>query len=152
MTDSILSSTKKILGIDEANTSFDLDILLHINSVFSTLDQLGVGPAGGFSITGADELWATFLAGDLRLNSVKTYMYLRVRMLFDPPQTSFLLNALQEQIRELEWRLANTADPVTTISTDETVWITNDYEPLPTGIESGDVAIDPNSGDVWRIV
>lgn len=106
MSDSILTSTKKILGIDAAYEQFDLDIITHINSVFSTLSQLGIGPVGGFMIEDATPVWSDFLNNDINLNSVKTYVYLRVRLLFDPPTTSYLITALNEQVRELEWRLS----------------------------------------------
>lgn len=102
---SILTSTKKILGIEETYTPFDVDILMHINSVFSTLNQLGIGPEIGFMIEDSDAVWEDFLGADPRLNSVKTYVYLRVRLLFDPPTTSYLIEALNKQILELEWRL-----------------------------------------------
>jgi len=105
MTESILTSTKKNLGIEESYTAFDPDIILHINSVFSTLNQLGIGPIDGFAIDDATAVWSYFLEGDLRLNSVKTYIYLRVRMLFDPPTTGYFVSAVQKQIEELEWRL-----------------------------------------------
>lgn len=105
MIQSILSSVKKTLNIDPSYTAFDEDLLFHINSVFSTLNQLGLGPEGGFRIEDATTDWASFLGNDLRLNDVKTYVFLRVRLLFDPPGTSFLITAMQEQIKELEWRL-----------------------------------------------
>lgn len=105
MSNSILTSTKKILGIEATDTDFDIDILMHINSVFATLNQLGIGPEQGFAIEDAVPTWDTFLGTDKRLNSVKTYVYLRVRMLFDPPQTSYLIEALDRQREELEWRL-----------------------------------------------
>ena len=105
MTDSILNSTKKVLGIAEDYAEFDLDIVLHINSVFSTLRQLGIGPAEGFMIEDDDITWDSFLRGDKRFNAIKTYVYLRVRLLFDPPISSFAVTAMQEQIKELEWRL-----------------------------------------------
>ena len=105
MTDSILNSTKKVLGIAEDYTEFDLDIVLHINSVFSTLRQLGIGPAEGFMIEDDDITWDSLLRGDKRFNAIKTYVYLRVRLLFDPPISSFAVTAMQEQIKELEWRL-----------------------------------------------
>lgn len=104
MSDSILLSTKKILGLEEDYTEFDVDILTHINSAFTTLQQLGIGPPEGFSIEDEDALWADFLT-DERLNSVKTYVYLRVRLLFDPPTTSYLIESLSKQAHELEWRL-----------------------------------------------
>lgn len=102
---SILTSTKKILGIDASYDVFDVDIITHINSVFSTLNQLGIGPTAGFMIEDDTAEWDAFLENDLRLNAVKTYVYLRVRMLFDPPQTSFHIAAMEKQIQELEWRL-----------------------------------------------
>lgn len=105
MEQSILTSTKKVLGITEEYTVFDLDIITHINSAFSTLTQLGVGPAEGFMITGADETWDAFIAEDFQYNSVKSYVYLKTRQLFDPPQTSYLISAVERQIQELEWRL-----------------------------------------------
>lgn len=105
MSDSILNTTKKILGIEADYTAFDPDILIHINSVFSTLYDLGIGPEDGFAIDDAAATWDSFLNGDKRLNSVKTYVYLRVRLLFDPPTTSYLINSMKEQVQELEWRI-----------------------------------------------
>jgi hypothetical protein len=103
--DSILTSVKKVLGLDASYTAFDEDLILHINSVFSTLNQLGIGPDDGFAIEDATDTWDDFLVGDLRKNSVKTYMYLKVRLLFDPPTTSFTQEAMKQQAQELEWRL-----------------------------------------------
>lgn len=105
MSNSILDSTKKALGLDAAYTAFDVDILMHINTVFSTLQQLGIGPAEGFMIEDSAATWDTYLGNNLTLNSVKSYMYLRVRLLFDPPSTSYHLTAMKDQITELEWRL-----------------------------------------------
>lgn len=103
--DSILDSTKKILGLDPEYDVFDVDIISHINSAFFTLNQLGVGPAEGFMITDNTTPWTWFSEGIGNLNAVKTYVYLRVRLLFDPPQTSFAISAMEKQIQELEWRL-----------------------------------------------
>ena len=105
MSDSILVTTKKILGLDVSYTAFDIDIILHINSVFGTLNQLGIGPENGFIIEDNTSMWSDFLESDLKLNAVKTYTYLKVRLLFDPPATSFHITAMENQIRELEWRL-----------------------------------------------
>jgi hypothetical protein len=102
---SILTSIKKNLNIEEDDTDFDQDIMLHINSVFTTLADVGVGDAAGFMIEDSSAEWDDFLAADPRLNSVKTYIYLRVRLLFDPPQTSYLVDALKEQATEILWRL-----------------------------------------------
>lgn len=118
--DSILKSTKKVLGIEDTYTAFDVDIVMHINSVFSTLEQLGIGPVGGFYIEDATPTWSAFLGTDPRLSSVKTYVYLRVRMLFDPPGTSYLIDSLEKQARELEWRLNTRRE--------ETEWV--DPDPL----------------------
>ncbi|QKY79407.1 hypothetical protein SEA_AFLAC_15 [Gordonia phage Aflac] len=105
MSESILNSTKKILGIDEDYDAFDMDVILHINSALSTLNQLGLGPEEGFMIEDESAEWGDLLEDDMRLNSVKSLVYLKVRLMFDPPSTSFALTAMQEQIRELEWRL-----------------------------------------------
>jgi hypothetical protein len=105
MSASILDSTKKILGLEADYTAFDLDILTHINSVFSDLQQLGIGPVEGFAIEDASAEWDDFLEGNVLMNSVKTYMYLRVRLLFDPPTASFHISSLKEQQTALEWRL-----------------------------------------------
>lgn len=123
MSDSILNNTKKILGIAEDYNAFDPDIIIHINSVFSVLHQLGIGPDNGFMIEDASVTWNDFIGNDNRLNAVKTYVYLRVRILFDPPTTSYLINAMNEQCRELEWRINVTregdkwTDPVTHLHT-----------------------------------
>jgi hypothetical protein len=105
MESSILNSTKKVLGIAEDYAAFDEDIIMHINTAFSTLAQLGVGPAEGFMIEDDTAVWADFIATDFQFNSVKSYIFLRVRLLFDPPTTSYLLSAYEKQIEELEWRL-----------------------------------------------
>jgi hypothetical protein len=122
MEQSILISTKKILGIADNYTVFDLDIITHINSAFSTLTQLGVGPAEGFMIQGVDEEWTDFVADDLQYNSVKSYVFLKTRQLFDPPQTSYLISAVERQIQELEWRL--------NVHREETGWVDPDPDLL----------------------
>jgi hypothetical protein len=105
VTGSILDDVKKVLGLDTSYTAFDRDVILHINGVFSTLNQLGIGPDDGYMIEDDTATWDAFIGSDLRLNSVKHYVILRVRMLFDVPGTSFAIDAMKEQIRELEWRL-----------------------------------------------
>ena len=121
MTDSILDSTKKVLNLDADYTSFDQDIIMHINAAFSTLNQLGVGPQSGFMIEDNEAVWFDFLAGDLRLNNVKTYVYLRVRMLFDPPTIGYLVDAMQKQIDELEWRINVQRESIAWTDPDELV-------------------------------
>ena len=106
MEPSILHSVKKVLGIAEEYTVFDQDILIHINTALSTLTQLGVGPPTGFTVDDAADEWDDFFdPTDHQYNAIKSYVYLRVRMLFDPPQTSYLIEAQQKQLEELEWRL-----------------------------------------------
>jgi len=105
MEPSILISTKKILGISANYVAFDLDILTHINAAFSILNQLGVGPDEGFFVVDDTAIWSDFLVPDNQMNLVKTYVFLKVRMLFDPPATSFLIEAANRQIQEYEWRL-----------------------------------------------
>lgn len=111
MSESILISVKRILGMDEQYTVFDLDVMTHINSVFNTLTQLNVGPKNGFMIEDASAKWEDFLGNDINLNAVKSYVCLRVKVLFDPPSTSFHLSAIENQCREMEWRLSVYADP-----------------------------------------
>lgn len=106
MEDRILASTKKVLGVPEDYTAFDLDIMTHINAAFSVLTQLGVGPAEGFFIDGEDPVWSDFITDPITLNMVKTYVYLKTRILFDPPTTSFLIEALNKQIAEYETRIS----------------------------------------------
>lgn len=105
MEQSILTSTKKILGLEATYTAYDLDIITHINSVFSTLNELGIGPVNGYMIGDAGDLWVDFLGATLKPSAVKTYVFLRVRLLFDPPATSFHTTALLEEVKQLEWRL-----------------------------------------------
>lgn len=105
MSDSILTSTKKLLGLAEDYDAFDLDVITYINSAFSTLQQLGIGPEEGFMITDATPTWEDFLGADLRLNSAKQYVVLKVRLVFDPPDSGFAIAAMEKQIEELGWRL-----------------------------------------------
>ena len=103
--ESILTSIKKLLGIGEDYTQFDTDIIIHINSVLMVLTQLGVGPSEGFMISDEYSTWEDFIGNKPYLNSVKTYMHLRVRLLFDPPLSSAALESLKKQADEFEWRL-----------------------------------------------
>ena len=105
MTNSILTSIKKLLGITEEYTHFDPDIIMHINSVFMVLSQLGVGPVSGFSISDATAVWSDFLPDGANLQAVKSYVYQKVKLLFDPPQSSAVLDAMKQSVSEFEWRL-----------------------------------------------
>lgn len=113
-TTSILTSIKKLLGLTEDDTSFDTDITIHINSAFMILNQLGVGPLQGFSISDKSATWEDYLGTDKNFESIKTYVYLKTRVVFDPPTSSTLLDALTRNISELEWRLQVAADLSTT--------------------------------------
>lgn len=120
--ESILTSIKKLLGPNEGYTQFDADIIMHINSVFAVLTQMGVGPAKGFSITDEDQEWKDFLPGDPpNFAMVKSYMYLKVKLLFDPPISSAAIESINQQIKELEWRLYEEADPTENSSGEEVI-------------------------------
>lgn len=104
--ESILTSIKKLLGITEEYEHFDLDIIIHINSVFMILNQLGIGPVNGFSISDKNATWDEFLPTDNKnFEAVKSYMSLKVKLLFDPPMSSAVIEAMKQMISELEWRL-----------------------------------------------
>lgn len=105
MEQSILKSVKKILGVAADDESFDLDILTFINSAFSTLHQLGIGPNDGFMIEDDTAVWDDFIGTDPLRSQVKTYVYLKTRVSFDPPTTSYAIGAIEKQIEELEWRM-----------------------------------------------
>jgi hypothetical protein len=105
MEESILKSTKKILGLADNYTAFDQDVITHINATFSILDQLGVGPEGGFMVEDEATVWGDYAVPPNQLHLIKTYVFLKVRLLFDPPSTSFLIDAITKQISEYEWRL-----------------------------------------------
>ena len=103
--DSILTSIKKMLGMTEDYTEFDTDLIIHINSVFSALTQIGVGPPEGFMIEDESSEWNDFIGTESKWNFVKTYVYLKVRLLFDPPNSGSVMESINNQIKELEWRL-----------------------------------------------
>lgn len=105
MDDSILNTIKKLLGIDAEYNAFDIDIQMHINSVFSVMHQIGAAPPSGFWIQDATTKWSDFIEGRQHVEMVKSYMYFKVRLMFDPPATSFAIDAIKSQIADLEWRL-----------------------------------------------
>lgn len=102
--DSILVSIKKLLGIDAAYTAFDVDVIIHINTAFAVLNQLGVGPADGFMIEGEEENWDDYIT-DSNFSMVKTFVYLKVRLAFDPPTSTALIESMNNMLNELTWRL-----------------------------------------------
>lgn len=108
--DSILTSIKKLLGPSAENNDFDDDIIMHINSVLMILTQMGVGPSEGFTIYDDSAIWEEFTLDNTKIESVKTYVYLKVRLLFDPPTNSTVMESIKEMIKELEWRLNSAVD------------------------------------------
>lgn len=103
--ESILTSIKKLLGIAEDYTHFDSDLIMHINSVLMILTQLGVGPPDGFSIEDDSTFWKDFIPEDQNYELVKSYVHLRVKLLFDPPASSAVMESMNRMISEFEWRL-----------------------------------------------
>ena len=102
---SILNTIKKMLGLDANYTAFDTDIIIHINSALMTLTQLGVGSPSGFSITSSLATWQDFIGTATDLEAIKSFIYLKTRLAFDPPATSFVLEAIKAMINEYEWRI-----------------------------------------------
>jgi len=109
--DSILDTIKQALGVENEYTGFDVNILLDINSALGNLNQLGVGPSEGFVVTDQKQTWVDFLGSSIKLEAVKSYILHKVRLSFDPPSNSFLIDAIQKQIDELGWRLMVQEDP-----------------------------------------
>lgn len=104
--DSILLSVKKLLGPTAGDTAFDTDIIIHINAALATLHQLGVGPKKGFAITDNSATWKDYVGNDLPLiGLLRSYVYLKVKIVFDPPTSSFVLEAYKQNISEYEWRI-----------------------------------------------
>jgi hypothetical protein len=108
--ESILTSIKKLLGIAEEYNHFDPDIIMHINSVFMILTQMGVGPEEGFVIEDDTTTWIDFIGDKTTIEAVKSYIYLKVKLLFDPPLASSVSEAMNRMISELEWRLNAASD------------------------------------------
>jgi hypothetical protein len=136
MEQSILKSTKKILGVGDDDTSFDLDIITHINSAFSVLHDLGVGPEDGFVIEDDEPVWDDFLANDkVKQSQIKVSVWMRSRLAFDLPAQSFLIEAIKEQIREAEWRL--------NVNREETDWV----DPAPDEVEEDEFPLVLDGGD-----
>lgn len=103
--DSIVDSVKKTIGITVEDESFDVDLIVHINSIFMVLNQLGIGPREGFAITNKDQKWSDYLADSPNVKAVESYMILRVKALFDPASTSYTQQAFEKICLEMEWRL-----------------------------------------------
>lgn len=110
MQESILLTIKQMLGIPSEYSVFDEELAVYINTVIAALRQLGVGPENGFAITGENESWEDYIGDTSMYENVKAYIYLKVRMMFDPPSSSFVLDAFKSQAAEIEWRIYIQAD------------------------------------------
>lgn len=119
VTESILDSEKKLLGLDSSYNVFDDDLIIHINSIFGTLHQFGLGPSNQIVISDNTTTWSEYTTDEIEVYEVKTYIYLRLRLLFDPPSSGFVYSGIQEQIKELEWRLNVKADEIRKVGVDE---------------------------------
>lgn len=120
MQDSILMTIRKLVCGNPYADHFDTDLLVHINACFSILNQLGVGPENGFVVTDETQSWSSYIADNYILNMVKTYVTLKVKKIFDPPLTSSVLEAMDKEISQLEWRLNVAVDPIKPTSTSKT--------------------------------
>ena len=120
MQDSILMTIRKLVCGNPYADHFDTDLLVHINACFSVLNQLGIGPENGFVVTDETQSWSSYIADNYILNMVKTYVTLKVKKIFDPPLTSSVLEAMDKEISQLEWRLNVAVDPVKPTSTSKT--------------------------------
>ena len=105
MEESILKTIKQLIGCPDDFEQFDLDLMIHINSAFAALTQLGVGPKEGYQITDSDNVWSEFEEDTQKSSLIKDYVYIKTRLLFDPPTSGSLMDSLKEQLKEMEWRL-----------------------------------------------
>lgn len=154
---SILDEIKKMLGFESDYIVFDTDITIHINSVFSVLDQLGVGPLDGFWITDNTAKWSDFIGNAKHVQMIKSLVYIQVRLIFDPPASSFAQTALQEKAKELESRLNYLelefnphAYDTPLDGLEATTWEIVDNEGFPPEAQPGDTGVDLTTGSFWR--
>lgn len=158
--ESILTSIKKLLGLSEDYTEFDTDIIIYINSVFSTLNQLAVGPENSLFITDKSAVWQDLIQGEQNINSVKQLVLIKVKLIFDPPQTSFQITSLENMAKELEWRLNvvmemvrhpnPNIDPEQPLGTQQNPWNLTGGLDFPAAAQVGDYGTDWENGNVWR--
>lgn len=158
---SVLDSIKKVLGFESEYAFFDDDIIMHINTVFGSLQQLGVGPITGFVIQDNTLLWSNYSPNMVLLAAVKSYIASKVRLIFDPPATSYAIDAIQKLCAELEWRLNIMAEEITPPSdpfggtTPTNIiqaywWDLTGLSDFPTEAAVGDLGVNLTTGDVWR--
>jgi hypothetical protein len=157
---SILDSIKKVLGFDPDFTDFDLDIIMHINAFFGTLQQLGAGPTEGFVISDNTKLWSDFSDNQMMRANVQSWMYLKVRMTFDPPATSFVIDSQTKMADEILWRISILSEQINppsdpfgsstkTATSKPAWWNLTGLSDFPIGAVVGDWGYDLNSGDVY---
>lgn len=139
--DSILTSIKKLLGISEEDEHFDTDIIFHINSVLMTLNQLGVGPAEGFSISDKTAKWSDFIPNDSSIEAVKSYVYFKVRLMFDPPTNAAGIESMNKLIAEYEWRI--------NVMVETGVIVNNEIEDLKDDVNALETRVDEHE-DLFR--
>jgi hypothetical protein len=157
LTDSILDKTKLMLNIEPEDTDFDVVIIAHINSVFADMVVLGVGPTLGFAIEDKVAQWSEYTDDKLHLNQVRSYMYSRVRLLFDPPTTSFAIDAIQKQIDKYEFYFTLYApknDYTDTVITaeDGRLWDLTGGKDFPARAPLGSRGIDLDTGEKFQKV
>ena len=146
--ESILTSIKKMLGIPKDYEHFDEDLIMHINSVFMILQQLGVGPARGFYIEDETKTWGDFLGDPTILQMVKSYMHLKVKLIFDPTGSSAVSESMKQLIAEFEWRLREAAEFGEIMSSDSPEKA-KDYILLKDRKGTGDYEVYVNNGDLY---
>lgn len=159
MIESILESIKRPLGLNEEDTSFDDELEMHINGVFSVLHQIGVAPVDNFTIDGKTTKWSDFLLDRENVQMVKSYMFMQVQLIFDPPSTSFAIESKQKLIDQLVWRMQSLEiafnpnawmSPAPDEVEEATVWEIDETQPLPEEMQKGEVGFDPVTGNVIR--
>lgn len=159
MEDSILLSTKKLLGIGPDYDAFDLDIIMYINSAFSVLQSAGATPPSGIVITGPDEKWSDYLTDPAATNMMTNYVFIKTRLVFDPPATSFVIDSQNKIAEEILWRLnclELVFDPTAYDSIlhpdqeTEYVWLLNEGEDFPSTALVGDLGYEQTTADIWR--
>jgi hypothetical protein len=157
---SILNDIKQLLNLEEDDSTFDTDVLIHLNTAFSILDQIGAAPAGGFTaeVEDKDTKWSDFF-GDLKgVSMVKSWIYLKVQLIFDPPATSFTIASKEKLLEELTYRInvlefvfnPSAKLPPVDVVEEPLVWEIDERESLPAEMEKGEVAFDPVTGNAIR--
>jgi hypothetical protein len=149
--DSILDSIKKTLGLDPSYEVFDLDVIMHINTAFSVLRDLGVGSPDGFSIEDSTAKWSSYSGDMVRLAAVKSYVSAKVRLLFDPPATSFAIAAMERQVAEMEWRLNVIGETISPPSDPKGLPVTPVYSKVVQLVYAPDVTPDAMLGNFFYL-